>query len=192
METDPEGVTRPHVLRLDSTGRKAWERFTCALADEMNADGFPDCLRGPWSKMRGYCARLALIVHCLRGACGEDVRDVDGESIERAAELVGYFKSHARRVYCAIDLDPGIRLAKRLLAWIIRECRQRFKAHEAHGDIRNRTEFPDIDALEAPIGLLIRHQYIREKDTEEGYRRGRKPAQVYEVNPMALKPETTK
>jgi hypothetical protein len=117
---------------------------------------------------------------------------VDGESIERGAELVGYFKSHARRVYCAIDIDPGIRLAKRLLAWIIRERRQNFKAHEAHGDIRNRADFPDIDALEAPIGLLIKHQYIREKDTEEGYRRGRKPAQVYEVNPMALKPEATK
>ena len=50
---------------------------------------FEPHLVGPWSKLRGYCPRLALIIHFLRWACGEvegDTSDVDGESMARAAK----------------------------------------------------------------------------------------------------------
>jgi hypothetical protein len=51
-ETEVDGGKRPHFVRLTSDGRAAWKRFTEHLAAEMNADSFPEALRGPWSKMR--------------------------------------------------------------------------------------------------------------------------------------------
>ena len=60
------GQARPVPLKLSAGGRLAWERFTCSQASEMNAEDFPDYLRGPWVKLRAYGARLALILQCLR------------------------------------------------------------------------------------------------------------------------------
>src|SRR5262249_12110266 len=51
QEDDDEGHKRPHLVRLDSSGRQAWVHFTNELANAMNAEDFPDFLRGPWAKM---------------------------------------------------------------------------------------------------------------------------------------------
>ena len=185
-EADDDGGTRPHFVRLDSTGRKAWEDFTHALANEVNADGFPPCLRGPWEKFRGYGARLALIVHLLRKATGEvDSEDVDGESLKRAAELVRYFQSQTRKVYAVLEADRDAEKAKRLLEWIHRERKTEFKSRDVWEDVKNRSEFPNVDALDAPLARLVKHQIIRPKPAQERSR-GRPPAPVYEVNPHVL------
>jgi hypothetical protein len=95
-----EGRIGPCLIKLTRCGEKAWQRFTEDHANEMNAEDFQAHLRGPWSKLFGYCARLALIVHYLRWVTGETNDEVvDGESMNRAAELVAYFKEHARKVY---------------------------------------------------------------------------------------------
>src|SRR5262249_41381880 len=100
---------RPLLVKLTTEGRKAWEDFTDRHAREVNDPDFPSYLRGPWSKLRGYCGRLALIIHEMRLAAGEDLdNDVDGESMQRAAQLIDYFKSHARKVYVLMDADPKI------------------------------------------------------------------------------------
>jgi hypothetical protein len=65
MDSDNEGEKRPKSIRLNSTGRESWKRFTMALAEDMNEPLFPDFLKGPWSKMKGYCARFGLILHYL-------------------------------------------------------------------------------------------------------------------------------
>jgi hypothetical protein len=44
---------RPFVVKLTTTGRQAWQRFTQAHADERNAEDFPPFLIGPWAKLRG-------------------------------------------------------------------------------------------------------------------------------------------
>src|SRR5205823_2518980 len=115
METDDNGHPRPFLVRLTEDGKREWQAFTDGHAAELNGDSFPDHLRGPWAKLRGYCGRLALIVHCLRRACGEvQGRDVDGESMAHAARLVGYFKAHARRALAAMGADPRLDDAKRV------------------------------------------------------------------------------
>jgi hypothetical protein len=60
-------------------------------------------LVGTLSKLRGYCARLALILQLLRWACGEGPADVvDEVSMRGAIELAHYFASHAERVQAAM------------------------------------------------------------------------------------------
>jgi hypothetical protein len=181
-ENDPEGGQRPQRVRLTGCGRKAWEAFTRGLADEVNAGDFPECLRGPWSKLKGYGARLALVVHLLRLATGEDVgAEVDGVSLGRAGELVAYFQGHIRKVYALMDADPRVSDARRVLRWITRKGLNRFTKRDAWQDLKG--SFDTADDLDPPIALLGRHGYIRYvSEPREGP--GRRPSPVYEVNPQ--------
>jgi hypothetical protein len=70
-ETDKDGVGRPRFVPLTASGRKVWQKFTDEQAAIVNADAFPEVLRGPWSEMKGYCARLALLLHYVRMAADE-------------------------------------------------------------------------------------------------------------------------
>jgi hypothetical protein len=144
---------------LSPAGRDVWERFTREHAAEVNAVDFPEHLRGPWSKMRAYQGRLALILHLLRSACGDAqvTRDapVDGDSMERAVVMVRYFKSHLRKVYAAMGADNAVEDARRVLRWVEREDRTEFKRWELHTDIRNQGRFPRVEDLDQPLARLV-------------------------------------
>ncbi len=184
-ELDDDGGVRPHFVRLDASGRQAWERFTNALAQEINCPDLPDFLGGPWAKMRGYCARLALIVHYLRLANKEvDHEDVDGPSLDAAAHLVRYFQSQARKVYAALGADPEIKDANRILQWIVREQRRQFKRWEVHKDVRSQEQFQRIEDLDRPLDRLVKHCYLRVQPTPARMGPGRPADPVYEVTPF--------
>jgi hypothetical protein len=187
VQTEDGTVTghRPYVVKLTASGRKAWRDFTRGHAAERNADDFPEHLKGPWAKLRGYCARLALIVHYLRWACGEvkgDQSDVDGDSVKRAARLVAYFKGHARKVYAVMDADPKTTVAGRLLRRLERAKRRRFTRREAYRAMRGTVG--KIDDIDAVLDLLEKHGYIRplpDPGTHRGP--GRRPSPAFEVHP---------
>ncbi|HEV7534223.1 MAG TPA: DUF3987 domain-containing protein, partial [Acidimicrobiia bacterium] len=174
QDTYPDGtaVYKPEVLRLTACGRTAWQEFTAAHAAEKNAADFPPHLKGLWSKLRGYCPRLALILHCLRSAGGEAADDwagVDGESVRRAVRLVGYFKSHARKVAAAIDLDPRVTDAKVVLLWLRKYVRfiaaeknkpaDRFQVRDAFEGTKGTLE--SMERLNPALDVLEQHGYIR-------------------------------
>src|SRR5262249_50488083 len=150
----------------------AWEAFTAAHAAELNDEAFPDFLRGPWGKLKGYGVRLALIVHFLRWAGGETgledhegKGDVSGETLDRAARPVAYCNAHARQAHAAMESDPQLGDARKLWEWIVRKQREAFKVWEAHQDMRSE-RFPTPDTLLTPIDVLIRHNLIRRKPAE--------------------------
>jgi hypothetical protein len=183
----------PQDVPLSDCGRAAWEAFTRCLAAEMNADDFPDVLRGPWSKMRGYCARLALVVQLLCLAAGDaGGKQVDGESVERAAELVAYFQSHARRVYATMGADRTLEDARRALRWLGRLPESLNSLKGARGEKRVRK--PDLHAgvfggsrgvedVDRVTEVLVRHGYLRPAPEPERSGPGRKPRALYEVHP---------
>jgi hypothetical protein len=188
MATDDDDHPVPVLVYLTRDGgRVAWQRFTAAHAAEMNAKNFPDHLFGPWAKLRGYCGRLALIVHFLRWACGEvEDENVDAESIDRAARLVDYFKCHAKRALSVMGTDRRLDDAKVIWEWVVREKRQTFKRWEPHKDLKSESRFPTPDSLDRPLELLTQHNLIRPKDVPTKPGPGRKPAEVYDVNPLAI------
>jgi hypothetical protein len=184
---------RPYLVHLTADARRVWQWFTQDHASELNegdsldSPDFPDHLKGPWSKMRGYCARLALLIHSLRWACGEvegDKSDVDAEDVKRAVKLVNYFKGHARKVYSAMGGDSRVAGASKLLDWIKRERRTAFKRWEAQQDLASDHRFPTADSFDKPLELLAAHGYIRAQETAQRTGPGRKPATVFEVNPL--------
>jgi DNA polymerase-1 len=173
---------RPFVVKLTACGKVAWQRFTKAHAAEQNPDEFPRHLRGPWSKLRGYCARLALLLHYLRWAAGEDVGDdVDGPSVDRAVRLVAYFKSHARRVYAVMDADPRVADARKILRWVLAHGLQRFTKRDAYQGLKGT--FKTVEDLEPGLATLVQHAIIRLEVTPPRGGPGRQPSPVYELNP---------
>jgi hypothetical protein len=185
---------RPHFVRLTSSGRQAWLDFTRQHAAAVNSEEFPPHLRGPWSKLKGYCARLALILHYLRLVCGEtSEQDVDGESMRRAIQVVDYFKSHARKVYSIIDADPKVSQAGRLLHYLAKHpdltgfTRTRLYRH-----LRGQRCYEGKpEALDAPLALLREHGYLRCQPAPRATKPGPKP-DVWHVHPdlpsMSLDP----
>jgi DNA polymerase-1 len=171
---------------LTADGRRAWQRFTETHAEERNAENFPPHLIGPWSKLRGYAARLALIVHFLRWACGETQgEDVDGESMTRAALLVDYFKAHARKVYAVMDADPRLALARRLLRHVGEQRLAQFTRREAYRAMRGPCKA--VDGIDPILAVLETHGYIRPVQSPAPTGRpGRKPSLTYEIHPSTL------
>lgn len=111
------GISQQSLLRFSPGGRKAWESWIQSHLAELDTVG--EQLRGAWAKMNGYCARLALIIHVCRHTARETKSlDVDGESMERATKLIGYFKSHARRVYQTMKRDSDTSRIGVALRWI--------------------------------------------------------------------------
>jgi hypothetical protein len=121
MGVDAAGRPAAKVVDLAPEARPLWQDWYDRHQQELEADDFPDVLKGPWSKLAAYAARFALILHLLRWACGEEVgEEVDAESLARAFELVAYFKSHARAVYARLRCDKQGRRVEQAIAWVRR------------------------------------------------------------------------
>jgi hypothetical protein len=178
---------RPYLMKLAGSGEAAWEAFTERHAAELNDPDFPEHLAGAWAKLRGYGARLALVVHLLRLVCGEtDLDLVDGESMGRAAELVAYFKSHARKVYAEMVADARAARARKVLHCLAQNPALSgdpagFSRRDLHQHLR-RT-FHDPAELDAPLALLTDLGYLRAVVLDRGGRPGPNPAR-YVVNPL--------
>jgi hypothetical protein len=179
---------RPYFVRLSPDGRDAWQTFTHSHAAEVNAEGFPECLRGPWSKLRGYCGRLALVLHYLRWACGEvegDKSDVDGESVRRAEVLIDYFKAHARRVYSLLDADPRAAPARRLLHWVAQANQATFTKRDAYRALRG-PRCRSVEDVDPVLALLEQHGHIRRLLSPGRHGPGRHPSPGFEAHPSIL------
>ncbi len=103
---DLNGEPEPRRVNFTSEAKKIYVREADSLREEMERPGFPYHLKGPWSKMEAYLARLSLILALARIAEAESALDsfemVAEQDVEAAAQLVAYFKAHARRVYAEL------------------------------------------------------------------------------------------
>jgi hypothetical protein len=111
--TDEHGDPNPKPLKLSFEARRLFAECVNSLGAEIVEPGFPARLEGVWSKLRGYLARLSLVLAVCRCATN-DVREerVEREDVEAASKLIGYFKTHARRVYAELKApDPSEVLA---------------------------------------------------------------------------------
>jgi hypothetical protein len=108
------------TVTFTSRARDLWREIMEDLYAEAEAPDFPDALRGPWAKLEGYLARLALIVHLMRAAFDIDlhVERCDEKSLGWAADVGEYLKSHLKRVYARLIARPDDVRLLRIVAWI--------------------------------------------------------------------------
>jgi len=122
-ETDDDGDERPRLVTLADDGKRAWVTFYNEHAGEqVNLSGDE---AAAWSKLEGYAARLALVVHLIRRAAADatlrDPARVDEASIATGVVLARWFGDEARRVYAILgESDVGCE-SRRLVEWIDRK-----------------------------------------------------------------------
>jgi hypothetical protein len=117
---DGNGIPRPVLLSLTKAAKKAWVAFYGEHAhEEAQLDGDE---AAAWSKLEGYAARLALVVHLIRWAAEEPKsagpRPVDKVSIAAGVVLANWFGNEARRVYAVLRESDEQRDHRRLREWI--------------------------------------------------------------------------
>jgi hypothetical protein len=172
----------PKKVGLTEDGRGAWAGFLNAHAAEMNGLTFPEHLSGPWSKLKGYGARLALVLHTLRLVTKEvEGEEVDAESVRRAVALVDYFKSHARKAHAALGSDPRVAGARKILGWVCQTGLAEFSRHDAHRALAG--SFHRACDLDPALELLVEHGFIRPLAPQKRAGRGRPKGPQYEINP---------
>ena len=98
---DADGLPVPVEVPLSAAGVEEWARFYNPHAEEMRA--LDEDYAAAWSKLEGYCGRLALLLHLIRAVSSDptltDPASIDADSVRAAAKLTDWFKEEARRIY---------------------------------------------------------------------------------------------
>jgi putative DNA primase/helicase len=165
----------------------AWvllRKFIEKLEPELGSGGELDCIQDWGSKLAGAVARIAGILHCALHADSEPwLHPLAAATMQSAIQIGDYATCHALAAFEAMRADKGLSDAQYLLQWIERHGKRAFAKSEAQQHGKRR--FKQASDIDLPLGLLIRHHYIRlSSHTKRGP--GRPTSPVYEVNPEFL------
>jgi hypothetical protein len=136
MAPSATGGSTPVDVPLTESGKAAWVAFYNEHAAEQDRIGGGD-LAAAWSKLEGYAARLALVVHCVWAAGGgpglEGAGAVDARSVAAGVAMVRWFGAEAARIYAVLKEGDEEREQRRL-AEMVRARGGRITARELmHG-----------------------------------------------------------
>src|SRR5215208_2785996 len=99
---ESDGEPFPGTVPMTEEASQVFKELADELSEEAYGLGFPGRLRGAWSKLEAYLARLSLILALSREA-GTDARErVEPKDVLAASLLVDYFKAHSRRVFAEL------------------------------------------------------------------------------------------
>lgn len=120
---DDNGDPCPVIVGLTPQGKRAWIGFYNDHAEEQAQ--LTGDLSAAWSKLEGYAARLALVVHFVRWAA-QDRTLANSEAVEEASvaagiELSRWFKHEARRLYAMLGESEEDRQHRQLVELIRRK-----------------------------------------------------------------------
>jgi hypothetical protein len=113
--SDVDGEPEPSDVALTDDAKAAWVTFYNQHAKEQAE--LAGELSAAWSKLEGYAARLALVVHCIRQASGEAVDPwrCDDNSMAAGIALAEWFGHEAKRVYGVLCESTEDRDRRRLV-----------------------------------------------------------------------------
>ncbi len=162
-----DGKLTPAVVRFTPAAQHKFNAFLDEMAAEINAPDFPINLRAPWMKLRGYSARLALILQSMRDATGDAAKmeAVNEVSVRGAVALVDYFKTHIWLVSRQLPTMADDKVADRVCAWM------RKRGTEVCPRDVGRAGIPGIrnaDEAEAVLDALTERGLLTRREREKG------------------------
>ena len=116
---DDAGQPRPRLIGLADDAPAAFIQWHDNHAHGMAAVA-DDHLRAHWSKLKGTCARIALLFACLKAVEGATVSAVSPDCVRRAIVVTEWLKGESARVYGGLAATREDRNRQRLLEWIAR------------------------------------------------------------------------
>ena len=148
---------RPWYLDLAPGAWDVFEDWTGDLADMLNDPDRDAALDGTLSKLKGYAARLALVLHMLRHTGDEIPPPVPAEAVAGGVALCRYFLAHARRVRGTAGVTSGP--AARVLDWLRKAGKGEVTRRDALRGLHRH--FPKADDLATPFKTLVQHGWLR-------------------------------
>jgi len=120
MDKDDHEEPVPKALGLCEDAKGLLVANINRLRQEMEEPWFPERLKGPWSKLEAYFARLCLILALSRTAGQKVGEQVEADDVGNAKCLLDYFKNHARRVSARLHERDSLEvLAEDLAAFLV-------------------------------------------------------------------------
>jgi hypothetical protein len=106
---EAEGEPFPGTVQMTKDAWEVFKELAGKLSKEADALDFPRRLRGAWSKLEAYLARLSLILALSRLALESNQSEqVEPQDVLAANELINYFKAHIKRVFVELHgTDPS-------------------------------------------------------------------------------------
>jgi Protein of unknown function (DUF3987) len=193
-----DGKPVPHFAHFTPAGKARWAELYNAHVAEMNSPDFEPFLRGTWGKFREYAGRFAINLTLMHHAADATVvanvvPNVGPDRVNDAWTLVGYFKSHARRVHSVIARGPGTgktRAVKAILDWVRDGSRTEFTER----DFKQARRWVEHEDLAEALAYLSDRNAIRphaSEATKASQGAGRPASPSYGVNPLVLDTQNT-
>lgn len=181
---DEEGRWAAHRLTFT---RDAATRFTsfCQRVELMLAPEGELAHMSDWGgKFAGAVARVIGILHLATHSDAPQPWSVPipPSVVEDGLAIAGYLLAHARVAFAEMGADPAAAAAQLVRDWALREKLETFSKRDAWRALRGR--FGRAADLDDPLAMLVEHGYLREQDASPRSGRGRKPSQVYVLNPL--------
>jgi hypothetical protein len=177
-----DGGPAPGLVLLSPAAKKIWIDFYNAHAKEQM--DFTGDLSAAWSKLEGYAARFALVIHLVRWAAGDsslrDMNVVDERSISAGITLSKWFGYETARVY-AILAEDGIGQRRRELIELV----QRMGGRVTERDLAHHSRAHQGTGMaEKALNLLVGEGYGCWEDVVPTNKGGR-PTRCFVLNPDA-------
>jgi hypothetical protein len=180
---DPDNIPRLHI-RGAALGQ--WTEYHDRVERALREGGALYAIREWGSKQSGRVARIAGLLELVEtvGAAQPRPEQVGPRSMAAAARIGEYLEAHALAAYDLMGADERIVKARRLVAKLRRERRERFSVRNLFSSV-SRAEFPTMDELEPVLTLLVEYGYLRSLEAAPRPlgKRGQNPSPEYEVNP---------
>ena len=149
MAIDGNEKASPRVLKLGPEAQAAWIDFYNDHAVQQTKLPEGD-LSAAFSKLEGYAARLALVIHCVREADGDVSLApddcIDAESIRRAVRIVRWFCDETQRIYAQFG-ESDEQAEQRKLLEIIRNKGGRITSRQLMQATRSYRNSADMAKL---------------------------------------------
>ncbi len=147
FQAGDDGELLPVDVPLSLQAKSVWIRFYNEHAREQTE--MSGNLAAAWSKLEGYAARFALLIHLIRQATNDSTlvnpELIDGQSVRSGIALSRWFGDEAARVYCSFQKsgEDSDSVKRRHLLRVISEHSGRITVRELMQASRNYRESAD-------------------------------------------------
>jgi replicative DNA helicase len=181
---DYEGLPAARMLYLTAEANALLKQFEAELEPQLAEDGALGAMADWAGKLAGAVVRIASILHLAEHTqnLAHWPGRVAAETTSRAIAIGHYLIPHARAAYAEMGAGTQIENAKHVLRWVERTGQRSFTKREAHQAQKGR--FKKVTDIEPALELLEAHGYVRGRIDGTDRRPGRRPSQVFDVNPF--------
>ena len=131
-------------------------------------------------KYVGAVLRMAGLLHIAENPLFPEFTEVSDETMRHAVQIGAYFLEHAKAAYSLMGADPVNRQCEYLLSRLRQNVVREFSRRDA---MRMCRRFKTAEALQPILNRLCEYGYIAPKPEAAPYHTGRRPSEVYLVNP---------